>query len=303
MAKKPSHKSNFKETSPRLEKTNLKMLLTLFLVLFTLSPAMASDSSLTLGVFPRRNAQITFKLFSPLTDHLSSELGRPVHLDISNNFETFWQKLTSGKFDLIHCNQYHYLVAQKDFGFEIIGTNAEFGKTTIAGSIIVRKDSGIESLADLKGKKILFGGGPSAMQSYIVATYLLRQAGLVSGDYKEEFAINPPNALLATYYQQADAAGSGDLVMQMDTITSRIDTSQLKILAVSQQFPQLPWAVSRSLSPELRSQIRMVMTTMDQSHDGLAALHGAFLDKIIPADDQDFEAFREIIQVSKGQQF
>ncbi len=123
----------------------MRILLIFFLLLSSLSPAMADESSLTFGIFPRRNAQITYELFSPLTDYLSSELGRPVTLDISNNFEVFWQKLTAGKFDLIHCNQYHYLAARKNFNFELIGTNAEFGKTTIAGSIIVRKDSGFNS--------------------------------------------------------------------------------------------------------------------------------------------------------------
>jgi len=281
----------------------LRILLIFFLLLSSLSPAIADESSLTFGIFPRRNAQITYELFSPLTDYLSSELGRPVTLDISNNFEEFWQKLTAGKFDLIHCNQYHYLAARKNFNFELIGTNAEFGKTTIAGSIIVRKDSGFDSLKDLKGKTILFGGGPSAMQSYIVATYLLRQAGLASGDYKEKYAINPTNAILATYHQQADAAGSGDNNLQMDRVRNLIDVSQLRFLALGQQLPQLPWAVSGLLSPELRLQIHTILTTMDQTDKGRTALHAASLDKIIPAHDKDFDPFREITWTIRGEQF
>jgi len=265
---------------------------------------MARDNaSLTLGVFPRRNAEITYKLFTPLTDHLSSELGQQVTLDISNNFEEFWQKLATGKFDLIHCNQYHYLLAKRDFNFEVIGSNAEFGKTTIAGAIIVRKDSGFKSLRDLKGKKILFGGGPNAMISYITATHLLRQAGLAEGDYEKVYAINPPNAVLATYYHQADAAGACTTTLLMDMVKNRIDTSQLELLAVSQQLPHLLWAVSGFLSPELRIQIRKVITTMNQSRDGLAALHAASLDNIIPVNDEDLDPFRKIIKNVNGQQF
>ncbi len=264
---------------------------------------MASDTSLTLGIFPRRNSQISYELFSPMAKYLSSELGRPVILDISSDFESFWRKLATGKFDLLHCNQYHYLVAHKDFNFEVIGINQEFGSATIGGSIIVRKDSGFESLADLKGKTIVFGGGSSAMQSYIVATYLLRQAGLTAGDYQDEYAINPPNAVLAAFYQQGDAAGAGDVVMQMNSIKDRIDTSKLKFLGRSQQLPQLPWALSKTLDPELRIQISTMLTTMDQSESGLNALHAASLDKILPAEDKDFDPFREITLFVKGEHY
>jgi phosphonate transport system substrate-binding protein len=282
----------------------LQNLLIFFLLLISVSPVMAKgEDSLSLGIFPRRNAEITYKIFTPLTEHLSAELGLQVTLDVSYDFEDFWQKLASGKFDIIHCNQYHYLAARRDFNFEVIGTNSEFGKTTIAGAIVVRKDSGFQSLKDLKGKKILFGGGPTAMQSYILTTHLLRKSGLARGDYIENFAINPPNAVLAVYYQQADAGGSGDLVLQMDSIKNRIDVSQLEFLANSQQLPQHPWAVSKSLSIEIRQQIRQVLTTMEQSQSGLAALQAASLDRIIPADDQDFDPFREITLEIKGQQF
>lgn len=288
---------------PLVEKVICLFLCVLLLLSVFSGPLMADDSTLTLGIFPRRNAQTSYELFSPLSEYLSTELGRPVSLDVSNDFESFWRKLATGKFDLVHFNQYHYLAAHRDFNFEVVGINQEFGRATLAGSIIVRKDAGFESLADLKGKKIVFGGGPSAMMSYIVATYLLHEAGLASGDYQEEYAINPPNAVLAAFYQQADAAGAGDIALLLNGVTSRIDTSELKYLARSQELPHLPWAVSKVLAPELRFQIRTILTTMDQTETGLSALHAASLDKILPAQDQDFNPFREITLLIKGEQY
>lgn len=279
------------------------LLMALLFSIATVGSARCSESSLTLGVFPRRNAQITYDSFTPLAEYLSVELGRQVTLDVSNDFASFWRKMANGKFDLIHCNQYHYLAAHRDFNFEVLGTNEEFGKTTIGGSIIVRKDSGLNTAADLKGKRIIFGGGDTAMLSYIVATHLLRQAGLKTGDYEEVFAINPPNAVLATYYQQTDASGAGDNSIQMETVKGRIDITELKYLLRSPQLPQLPWAISTSLAPEIRFKIRTTLTTMDQSKLGQDALHAAFLDRINPATDQDFNPFRVLVQEIKGEQY
>ena len=42
----------------------------------------------------------------------------------------------------------------------------------------------------------------------IAPRFLLMQAGLKEGDFKTEFAVNPPNAVLALYNKQADAGGA-----------------------------------------------------------------------------------------------
>ena len=42
--------------------------------------AIADDESLTLGVFPRRNAKVTYKLFKPMAAYLSEQLNREVKL-------------------------------------------------------------------------------------------------------------------------------------------------------------------------------------------------------------------------------
>jgi phosphonate transport system substrate-binding protein len=174
-----------------------------------LLPASAADDPLTMGVFPRRNAKVTMKLFNPIAKYLSRKLGREVELVISKDFESFWEGVTEQRYDLVHYNQYHYLESHKKYGYQVIAKNEEFGSSRISGVITIRVDSGIRSVLDLKGKKIVFGGGPKAMMSYIVPTYLLREGGLRAGDYEEAFARNPPNAILSAYFRQSAAAGAG----------------------------------------------------------------------------------------------
>ncbi|MBL1278219.1 MAG: PhnD/SsuA/transferrin family substrate-binding protein [Ectothiorhodospiraceae bacterium] len=213
-----------------------------------------SEKTLTLGIFPRRNALATIKLFTPLTRYLSEKLDRNVKLVVSKDFSTFWENVSLKKYDIVHFNQYHYVVSHKNYGYEVILKNVEFGEATIAGSIIVRKDSGINSVMDLKGKKVVFGGGPKTMQSYIIARYLLEQGSLEQGglkhsDYIEDFAKNPPNAIFSAFYKQSDAAGSGDKVLHLKVVTKRTDSTKMKYLMRGEQLPHLPWAVHTSLPP------------------------------------------------------
>ena len=158
----------------------------------TLLTPSSAVADVNMGVFPRRPIAKTHKFFKPLAEKLSKELGEPVNLIVAKNFKEFWKGAQSGKYDLVHYNQYHYLLSHKAKGYKVIAVNEEFGSSTLAGSLSVRKDSGINSISDLKGKTILFGGGKKAMGSYIAPTAALKKAGLIAGkDYTVKFSKKP----------------------------------------------------------------------------------------------------------------
>ncbi len=262
-----------------------------------------SKTPLTMGIFPRRNAKMTMKLFRPLQKHLSQALKQEIRLVTAKNFKTFWQGVKQQKYDLVHYNQYHYIVSQKKYGYQVLLRNEEFGEDTIAGALMVRTDSGIDTIADLKGKKIIFGGGPKAMQSYIVATYLLRQGGLQAGDYIEDFAKNPPNAILTAFYGQAAAAGAGDKVLDLKVVKQQIDSSKMKMLARAPQLPHLPWAVKADMAPELRDKIQTLLLQLKNDDQGQKILKNARLSGFQAAKDADYDPHREIIKTVYGDDF
>ncbi|HEX19812.1 MAG TPA: hypothetical protein ENG78_03210 [Acidiferrobacteraceae bacterium] len=267
------------------------------------SPAVAKEEALKMGVFPRRNFTTTIKMFTPLANHLSRKLGRKVLLETEKDFQSFWNKVQSGYYDIVHYNQYHYIRTRKKPGYRVIAKNEEFGLSTIAGSIVIRTDSHIKQIKDLFGKKIVFGGSKKAMQSYIIATYLLRRGGLKAGDYTETFAINPPNAVLATYFHQAAAAGVGDKVILMSVVSRNVNTKKLAYLARGQQLAHLPWAVSTRLPRKQRNRIRTVLTTLKKTREGKKILRAARLTNIVTAKDKEYDPHRRIIKIVTGEQY
>lgn len=262
-----------------------------------------ADNSLCVAIFPRFSATDTVRMYTPLINYLSNKLGREVRLVTSRNFKTFWKALTKGKCGIVHYNQYHYIRSHHEFGYQVILMNEEFGSSTIAGSIIVRKDKGYKTLADLQGKKIVFGGGPKAMQSYITATYLLRKAGLQEGDYHSEFTKNPPNAILAPYFGQADAGGVGDRVLSLPVITRRIDPSKMTFLALSEQLPHLPWAVKGAMPEQLAARIQQVLSSMHTTMQGRQALKSAALTGLRVAQNSDYDKHRLIVLEVLGERY
>jgi phosphonate transport system substrate-binding protein len=273
-------------------------LIGLLLFCFFTGPSLAAPAAeppLIMGVFPRHNATETVRMFNPLAGYLSKKLGRKVQLETSKDFPSFWQGVADQHYDLVHYNQLHYIKSHEEFGYEVIVMNEEDGASTIAGEIVARKDRGIHELRDLKGKKIMFGGDKTALMAYIIPTLLLRKAGLRDQDYDEEFAKNPPNALLAAYFQQADAAGVGDVVMSLPDIRRQADTSKLMVLGKSEPVPHLPWATNKNMAPALREKIRSILVDLRNSAEGQKILKAANLTGLVSADDKDYDPIKNIM--------
>ncbi len=265
--------------------------------------ASSTLADITLGVFPRFAATATHTAFKPLADYLSQQLGEPVKLVTAKDFPSFWKGVEAKEYDLVHFNQYHYVKSYKTLGYRAIVANEEAGKRTIGGALVVHNDSNIKSVADLKGKKLLFVGDKQAMNSYVAQTALLKAAGLQEGtDYTIKFAKNPPSAAVGVFNREADAAGIGSTILNHPTVTSQIDVTKLSVLAKSEPFVQLPWAVGERIADDKAKKIQELMVGLSQSEAGKAILKAAMVDGFYTVTDSDFNAIRQIIRQATGEE-
>ena len=251
-----------------------------------------------MGVFPRRNAAETTRMFTPMADYLGEQVGRKVNLVTARDFDSFWQGVTERRYDVVHYNQYHYIRSAQDY--QVVAHIEELGKSTINGVLYVRKDSGITALSQLRGRTVLFGGGEDAMISYITNRFLMLQAGLKKEDFKSLFAVNPPNSILALHSRQADAAGAGDVVLDLPMVRKAINSDELIALAVSAPLLQLPVAVKRTMPAKLRASIQSILVNLKMSEAGNQVLKSAVMTGMSKAEDKDYDPHRKIVRAVMG---
>jgi phosphonate transport system substrate-binding protein len=264
-----------------------------------LAPAVqAADEPLVLGVFPRFNASDTTTRYTPVAEYLQERLGRKVVLVTSKDFQSFWRGVEEQRYDIVQYNQYHYIRSAKTY--QVIAHNKEFGKSTMAGALYVRKDSGITSLPQLRGRTVMFGGGEDAMISYIAPVYMMLQAGLKKDEFKSQFAVTPINSVIGVYHKQADAAGTGDNVVGQPVIRNAINMDELMPLAVSEQLLHLPWSVKRAMPARLRETIQSTLVELENTEAGRNVLKSALLTGIGKAEDKDYEPHRKMVRAVMG---
>jgi len=274
-------------------KTKLNVLVLCGLFLFIDTAAYASDE-LLMGIFPRRNSTATIKMFTPLAKYLEIELNQKVKVQTAKNFPTFWKKVQSREYDIAHFNQVHYILSHKNFGYHVFAKNEEFDRSELRPTLVVRKDSGIETVADLKGKSIAFGGGRLAMISYIGVKRILQNSGLGDLDYKSTIAKNPPNAAMAVYFKKADASGIGDVVLRLPSIQKKIEIGELKVLARGGSQPHITWAANSKLGKAKIEKIQNAFLGLNDSEDGKKILKKAVLTGILSAHDSEYNISRSI---------
>jgi phosphonate transport system substrate-binding protein len=258
----------------------------------------AAEDPLVMGIFPRNKAAETTTMYTPLADYLSQRLGRKVVLVTSRDFDSFWLGVTERRYDIVHYNQYHYINSSQSY--RVIAHNQEFGKNAVAGALYVRKDSGITEVSQLRGRTIIFGGGKDAMLSYIAPRFLLMQAGLKEQDFRSEFAVNPPNTLLALYNKQSDAAGGGDILIDLPAVKNAVNTEELKVLAVTEPLLFLPWAVKNTMPAKLRLSIQSILVDLGRTEAGKKVLNAAETTGFGKAADRDYDPHRKMTHAVFG---
>ena len=263
---------------------------------FSVSPVVAEEDIVKIGIFPRRNAAVTVKIFKPIAKYLTQRTGRKFEIVTAKNFPVFWENVMSGGYDIVHYNQLHYIESNIKKGYQVIAQNEEFTSRNLRGAFVVRKDSGINSIHDLKGKKIIFGGGKKAFIAYMTNTITLRRAGLKSTDYLTRFAKNPPNASIAVYLKQGDAGGIGDIGLKIPFLKKKgVNVSELKLIGVSDPFPHLPWAVKKTMDENFRNTIQQLLINLGKKPLGKKILKEAGMTNINIAFDKDYDSSRALI--------
>ena len=115
----------------------------------------ANDSRVyVVGIHPLHNPKRLFEVYSPIIKHIEAQIpGTTFKLEASRNYDEFDKKLYSGHFDFAMPNPYQTVRSLKH-GYRVFGKMGD--DDDFRGIILVRKDSGIQKVTDLKGKKVAY---------------------------------------------------------------------------------------------------------------------------------------------------
>lgn len=231
-------------------------------------PGPPEKTPLRVGLIPNIAPEDQKAKYEPLRVYLEKELDRPVELFVASNYTGVVQAMVSGKLDLAYFGGLTYAQALQQVDVEPIVTeiDAETGTTKYYSLIIAGTDSGVSSLADLKGKSFAFGD-PSSTSGSLYPRKMLAEAGY---DWHNDFAPIKEVVYSGGHDATAKAVEGGSVaaggiegrVLARLEKDGKIDASRIKV--IDKRLVQgYPWCVAATVDPDVKESIRQAFLAID----------------------------------------
>jgi phosphonate transport system substrate-binding protein len=223
----------------------------------------------TFAVVPQYTVSEIYRNWQPLLTELEHASGHRFKLLVYSSFREFETDYQSGKPDFVYYNPYHELVGNRAQGYIPLVRD---GERKLTGIIVVRKDSGIDSIAQLQGKEIVFPAPNAFAASLYMRTLLHEKEGL---GFQVRYVHSHSNSYRHVYTRQALAAGGvlSTLMRQPETVRD-----ELKVIYQTPDHPPHPIAAHPRVPRVLRKQLQELLLAMPDSKRGrrlLAAIQMA----------------------------
>jgi len=259
---------------------------------FTDSPPGVTQT-LVFGVHPLHNPHRLFQVYQPLVDQINRSLkGARLRLEASRSYLEFEKKMAAGTFAFVLPNPYQTVVARRA-GYRVFGKMAD--DENFRGVILVRKDSGIATPADLRGKAVAYPA-PTALAATLLPQWFLHHAGLdVRKDIINRYVGSQEFSIMDVYLGESAAAATGPQPWLAFQKANPEFAAQLEVKWQTQPLVNNSVMVREGVPAEMLAQVQTALFGLDATEAGRAILARMELSRFVPADDSAYEPVADFI--------
>jgi phosphonate transport system substrate-binding protein len=272
--------------------------LLLFLAVFCFPYVSVAGDALTLGIHPYLPATELAGRFTPLADYLARITGRPVEIRIAKDYQEHIDRVGRDEVDIAYMGPAPYVKLVDAYGEKPILARLEInGKPSFQGVIVTTRESPIQSLSELAGKRFAFGD-PDSTMSHLVPRYMLAEAGVGVerlGGY--EYLHSHVNVALGVLMGHFDAGAVKEEVFY------EYEKRGLRALAWSPRISEHLFVTSKTLPPETVKTLREALFSLRDTEEGRAILSSIKegVTAMVPASDGDYDTLRAILRALEEQ--
>jgi phosphonate transport system substrate-binding protein len=227
---------------------------------------------------------------------LGKLVGVPIRVTVASDYAAVVEALRNRTADLAFVHPAGYVLANREAKAMIVAKDQWHGNTSYTARIFVRKESGLKTLEDLRGKTIAFVD-PSSTSGYVYPMVMLMEKGLVRNKdpktfFKEfVFAGSHDAGLIALLNGHVDAFASFDQAREQ-YLKDPAQREKLIWVAESAPIPEGGICARDGLDPALFAKVRAALLSMKGPayEPLLKALYD--IDGFEPAEDREYEPVR-----------
>jgi phosphonate transport system substrate-binding protein len=227
--------------------------------------------------------------------------GVPIRVTVASDYAAVIEALRNQTADLAFVHPAGYVLANREAKAMIVAKNHWHGKTTFTSRFYVRKDSGIKTLEDLRGKTMAFVD-PASSSGYIYPMVMLIQKGLVKNRdpktfFREVMFSGAHDASLrALLNGHVDAIVSFDMVREQ-YLKDPAERDRVISIAETPEIPEAGIAARAGLDPAVFARVRAALIKMRGPAYAEVLKKMYDIDGFEPAEDRDYDPVRAAIEL------
>ncbi len=220
------------------------------------APALAQQKVLKVTTIPEEAATEQIRKFGPITKYLERTLGMKVDFTPVNDYPAAVEALINKQVDLVWFGGFTHVQAQLRSGGKVVAIAQREEDSRFRSVFITQTDSGIKTLADLKGKQVSFGSASSTSGHLMPRSFLLQANMNPDKDFKRVAYSGAHDATIASVVGgRVDAAALDITVWRRFVEDKKVDTAKVNVFFTTPAFFNYNWSVHADMPAQLRERI------------------------------------------------
>jgi phosphonate transport system substrate-binding protein len=249
---------------------------------------------LRLSAIPDENPQEMLRIYAPFADYLTKEIGIPVKFTPVVDYAATVEGLAANRLEMVwYGGLTSVQAARQAKGAQRIIMRKE--DADFKSYFITRKETGIKSLADLKGKTFAFGS-VSSTSGHLMPRYFLLKGGVNPEKDFSKFSFSGAHDATAAWVEsgQVDAGALNFLVWDKLVETKKVDTSKVNIFWTTPAYVDYVWTVRAGVDKPTIDKITKAFLKLDYNKPEDKKLLDLHRTKgYIAAKDEDWKGIEE----------
>ena len=282
-------------------KKNWMLLLILVAVLALVLAGCSGSSKLgteknpiVMSFVPSGDTQEIIASGDQLAQMIQDKTGLVVKANVGTDFAAVREAMGAGKAHIGWLNTFNYVLANEKYGVDAGLVTVRYGHTSYKGQIIVRADSGIKTLDDLKGK-VMCWVDPNSTSGYIIPRIMLKANGIdPDKDFAKTIEAGSHNNVVTQVYN-GDCDAGAVYVDARSSVEKDIPDVKEKVvaLATTSDIPNDNVSFIKDFPKEQRDKITNALLEIATSEEGKKALNELYsIEGLEKTDDSFYDAFR-----------
>ncbi len=215
--------------------------------------------SFSIGVISRYAPSRIYRIYQPLVDYLSLELGCRIELKLSKDYEETVRQLTNGEVLVAFLGSYIYAKARLEHQLQPIVSplNAE-GKPFTRAALVVPIKSDLHSIRDLKNHSLALPSKDSYSANWLKQSELTKY----DLDFHELKTVQHFDFHHTVIFQVL--WGNFDAGVVRESVAEEFRAHGILVLEYSNEFPSPPLVSLKNADPQLIAGIKEVLLKLKQ---------------------------------------